>query len=123
MLPPARHSPLASPAQTICIAMSKGLLAAAGKTIEQCVEREPPKRLVYRSPTFATTAARAGRSLTASWWPHCEVGRRQHHSGARRDRGRELVLLDGLPGIPPQFSLAGYLIRDTVSVLREGWTP
>jgi NADH pyrophosphatase NudC (nudix superfamily) len=31
--------------------------------------------------------------------------------------------VDALPGIPPQFSIAGHLIRDTVTVLREGLTP
>ena len=31
--------------------------------------------------------------------------------------------VDALPGIPPQFSIAGHLVRDTVTVLREGLTP
>ncbi|MET0164274.1 MAG: hypothetical protein ABW318_04640 [Vicinamibacterales bacterium] len=33
------------------------------------------------------------------------------------------VTLDALPGIPPQFSITGHLIRDTVTMLREGLTP
>jgi NAD+ diphosphatase len=31
--------------------------------------------------------------------------------------------LDALPGIPPPFSIAGHLIRDTVAVLRDGRAP
>jgi NAD+ diphosphatase len=31
--------------------------------------------------------------------------------------------VDDLPGIPPRFSIAGHLIRDTVEALRAGRTP
>jgi NAD+ diphosphatase len=31
--------------------------------------------------------------------------------------------IDALPGIPPRFSIAGHLIRDTIEALRNGRTP
>lgn len=97
----------------------------AGESLEDCVRREVAEEV-------AVSVDQLRYYGSQSWpFPHSLMV-----AFTARWTGGEIVpqpgeiehaqsfALDALPNIPPRFSIAGHLIRDTVAAMREGrWPP
>jgi NAD+ diphosphatase len=97
----------------------------AGESLEQCMHREVAEEVgvqvdepaLLRQPELAVPAQPDDRL-------HRALDRRRHRAAGRRDRGRRSgSRLDALPNIPPRFSIAGHLIRDTLAAMPGGHRP
>ena len=96
----------------------------AGETIEQCIERETAEEVgvqVMELRYFGSQSWPFPHSLMIAFTARWASGDIVAEPGEIEDA--RWFSVDALPGIPPQFSIAGHLIRDTVTLLREGLTP
>ena len=96
----------------------------AGESIEQCLERETAEEVGVRVRDlryFGSQSWPFPHSLMVAFTARWASGDIVPEPGEIEDA--RWFSVDALPGIPPQFSIAGHLIRDTVTLLREGLTP
>jgi len=96
-------------------------IVEAGELLEDCVHREVAEEVALTVTACAASAARAGLfphslivAYTARWTAAEIVPQTSEIEHAA------WFPLDALPGIPPRFSIAGHLIRDTVDAMRAG---
>jgi NAD+ diphosphatase len=96
----------------------------AGESIEECVHREVAEEVgvtVRKLRYYGSQSWPFPHSLmvafTAEWAGGNIVPQVDEIEDAR------WFPIDALPGIPPRFSIAGHLIRDTVDALRAGGAP
>ena len=109
--PPGMHSALAG-------------FVEAGETLEECVVREVAEEVgvqVADVRYFGSQSWPFPHSLmvayTAQWTGGEVVAQESEIESA------DWFDIDDLPKIPPRFSIAGHLIRDTVAALRETGLP
>ena len=109
---------------------AKGMYSAlagfveAGETLEQCVERETAEEVNVRIADLRYVGSQSWpfpHSLMLAFTARWTSGEIVPQAGEIEDA--QWFPLDGLPSIPPRFSISGHLIRDTVALLREGRTP
>jgi NAD+ diphosphatase len=96
----------------------------AGETIEQCVERETFEEVGVQVTDLRYYGSQSWpfpHSLMIAFTARWAGGEIVPEPGEIEDA--HWFSLDALPGIPPPFSIAGHLIRDTVALLREGQAP
>jgi NAD+ diphosphatase len=96
----------------------------AGETIEQCVERETFEEVGVQVTDLRYYGSQSWpfpHSLMIAFTARWAGGEIVPEPGEIEDA--RWFSLDALPGIPPPFSIAGHLIRDTVALLREGQGP
>jgi NAD+ diphosphatase len=96
----------------------------AGESIEQCVERETAEEVGVQVTDLRYYGSQSWpfpHSLMVAFTARWAGGEIVPEPGEIEDA--RWFPLDALPGIPPPFSIAGHLIRDTVAVLRDGRAP
>jgi NAD+ diphosphatase len=96
----------------------------AGETLEQCVAREVAEEVGVRVSDLRFYGSQSWPfphslmlAFTARWAGGDIVAQADEIEDAR------WYPVDALPGLPPPFSIAGHLIRDTVEALRAGREP
>src|SRR5690349_13590136 len=95
-----------------------------GETLEQCVERETAEEVGVQLTDLRYYASQSWpfpHSLMVAFTARWAGGDIVPEPGEIEDA--RWFSADALPGIPPPFSIAGHLIRDTVAVLRQGLAP
>ena len=93
----------------------------AGESIEECVERETAEEVgvqVTNLRYYGSQSWPFPHSLMVAFTARWAGGEIVPEPGEIEDA--RWFPLEALPGIPPPFSIAGHLIRDTVATLREG---
>jgi NAD+ diphosphatase len=93
----------------------------AGESLEQCVEREVAEEVgvqVANLRYFGSQSWPFPHSLMVAYTAEWTGGEIVPQEGEIESAGWFDV--DDLPGIPPRFSIAGHLIRDTAAALRAG---
>ncbi|MEO7853522.1 MAG: NAD(+) diphosphatase [Rubrivivax sp.] len=109
---------------------AKGMYSAlagfveAGETLEQCVERETAEEVNVRIADLRYRGSQSWpfpHSLMLAFTARWTSGEIVPQAGEIEDA--QWFPLDGLPPIPPRFSISGHLIRDTIALLSEGRTP
>ena len=96
----------------------------AGESIEQCVERETAEEVgvqVTNLRYYGSQSWPFPHSLMVAFTAQWAGGDIVPEPGEIEDA--RWFPLEALPAIPPPFSIAGHLIRDTVTLLREGSAP
>jgi NAD+ diphosphatase len=106
---------------------AKGMYSAlagfveAGETVEQCVEREVAEEVGVSVTDLRYCGSQSWpfpHSLMVAFTARWAGGEIVPQPGEIEDAG--WYPLDALPGIPPRFSIAGHLIRDSVAAMSEG---
>ena len=109
--PPGMHSALAG-------------FVEAGETLEECVAREVAEEVgvqVREVRYFGSQSWPFPHSLMVAYTAQWAGGEIVAQEAEIESAG--WFDIDALPPIPPRFSIAGHLIRDTVALLREGARP
>ena len=109
--PPGMHSALAG-------------FVEAGETLEECVAREVAEEVgvqVAEVRYFGSQSWPFPHSLMVAYTAQWAGGEIVAQEAEIESAG--WFDIDALPPIPPRFSIAGHLIRDTVALLREGARP
>jgi NAD+ diphosphatase len=93
----------------------------AGESLEDCVHREVAEEVGVRVRTLSYYGSQSWPfphslmvAFTAEWSSGDIVPQESEIESA------DWYRIDALPGVPPRFSIAGHLIRDTVERLRRG---
>jgi NAD+ diphosphatase len=106
---------------------AKGMYSAlagfveAGETLEECVAREVAEEVgvqVKNLRYFGSQSWPFPHSLMVAYTAEWAGGEIVPQEGEIEEAG--WYPIDALPGIPPRFSIAGHLIRDTVEAMRRG---
>ncbi|HJV59681.1 MAG TPA: NAD(+) diphosphatase [Albitalea sp.] len=96
----------------------------AGESIEECVLREVDEEVgvqVRNLRYYGSQSWPFPHSLMVAFTAEWQGGEIVPQPGEIEDAG--WFDIDALPGVPPRFSIAGHLIRDTVQALHEGRVP
>jgi len=96
----------------------------AGESLEECVHREVAEEVGVRVTDLRYYGSQSWpfpHSLMVAFTAEWVSGEIVPQADEIEEAGWFSV--DDLPGIPPRFSIAGHLIRDTVEALRAGRTP
>ena len=106
---------------------AKGMYSAlagfveTGESLEECVHREVAEEVGVRVRDLRYYGSQSWpfpHSLMVAYtaeWTGGDIVRQEEEI---EDAG--WFDIDALPGVPPRFSIAGHLIRDTVEALRSG---
>ncbi len=93
----------------------------AGESLEDCVHREVAEEVavtVNKLRYFGSQSWPFPHSLMVAFTARWAAGAIVPQAGEIEDA--QWFALDALPAVPPRFSIAGHLIRDTVAALRDG---
>lgn len=93
----------------------------AGESLEQCVLREVAEEVgvqVGRLQYYGSQSWPFPHSLMVAYTTEWQAGEIVPQAGEIEDA--QWFDIDALPAIPPRFSIAGHLIRDTVARLKSG---
>jgi NAD+ diphosphatase len=93
----------------------------AGESLEQCVLREVAEEVgvqVGRLQYYGSQSWPFPHSLMVAYTAQWQAGEIVPQAGEIEDA--QWFDIDALPAIPPRFSIAGHLIRDTVARLQSG---
>ena len=96
----------------------------AGESIEECVHREVAEEVgvtVRHLRYYGSQSWPFPHSLMVAFTAEWVSGEIVPQADEIEEAG--WFSIDDLPGIPPRFSIAGHLIRDTAEALRAGRTP
>jgi NAD+ diphosphatase len=91
----------------------------AGESIEECVHREVAEEVgvqVTNVRYYGSQSWPFPHSLMVAYTAQWVAGEIVPQAGEIEDA--RWFSIDALPGIPPRFSIAGHLIRDTIEALR-----
>ena len=106
---------------------AKGMYSAlagfveAGESLEDCVHREVAEEVglqVHKLRYFGSQSWPFPHSLMVAYTAEYVAGQIVPQAAEIEDA--QWFALDALPNIPPRFSIAGHLIRDTVAALQAG---
>ncbi|MCR5863866.1 NAD(+) diphosphatase [Aquincola sp. J276] len=95
-----------------------------GETLEECVAREVAEEVGVRVKQlryFGSQSWPFPHSLMLAFTAEWDGG--EIVPQADEIEHAAWFPIDALPGIPPRFSIAGHLIRDTVAAMRQGTRP
>ncbi|WP_158229028.1 NAD(+) diphosphatase [Chitinimonas sp. BJB300] len=93
----------------------------AGESLEECVYREVAEEVGVRVNNLRYYGSQSWpfpHSLMVAYTAEWQEGEIVPQAGEIEDA--QWFSIDALPNIPPRFSIAGHLIRDTVTAMREG---
>ena len=96
----------------------------SGESLEECVHREVAEEVGVRVRGLRYYGSQSWpfpHSLMVAYtaeWTSGEIVRQEDEI---EDAG--WFSIDALPGVPPRFSIAGHLIRDSAERLRHGLAP
>ena len=96
----------------------------AGESLEECLHREVAEEVAVTVQDLRYYGSQSWpfpHSLMVAFtarWTSGEIVRQDSEI-----EDAQWFALDALPGIPPRFSVAGHLIRDTIAALQAGRTP
>ena len=93
----------------------------AGESLEDCVHREVAEEVglqVQDLRYFGSQSWPFPHSLMVAYTAEYVAGQIVPQADEIEDA--QWFALDALPNIPPRFSIAGHLIRDTVAALQAG---
>ena len=93
----------------------------AGESLEDCVHREVAEEVGLRVQGlhyFGSQSWPFPHSLMVAYTAQYAGGEIVPQPGEIEDA--QWFAIDALPGIPPRFSIAGHLIRDTLALMRAG---
>ncbi len=96
----------------------------AGESLEDCVHREVAEEVglqVSGLRYFGSQSWPFPHSLMVAYTAQYVAGQIVPQAGEIEDA--QWFAIDELPGIPPRFSIAGHLIRDSVDRMRAGAQP
>jgi NAD+ diphosphatase len=96
----------------------------AGESLEDCVHREVAEEVGLRVQGlryFGSQSWPFPHSLMVAYTAQYAGGEIVPQPGEIEDA--QWFAIDALPGIPPRFSIAGHLIRDTLALMQAGATP
>ena len=96
----------------------------AGESIEQCIHREVAEEVGVQVTDLRYYGSQSWpfpHSLMVAFTAEWVSGEIVPQADEIEEAG--WFSIDDLPGIPPRFSIAGHLIRDTVAALRAGGAP
>jgi NAD+ diphosphatase len=96
----------------------------AGESLEDCVHREVAEEVGLRVQGlryFGSQSWPFPHSLMVAYTAQYAGGEIVPQPGEIEDA--QWFPIDALPGIPPRFSIAGHLIRDTLALMQAGATP
>ncbi|MGQ5523707.1 NAD(+) diphosphatase [Chitinimonas sp. PSY-7] len=91
----------------------------AGESLEDCVHREVAEEVgvqVSKLRYYGSQSWPFPHSLMVAYTAEWQEGEIVPQAGEIEDA--QWFSIDALPGIPPRFSIAGHLIRDTVAAMR-----
>ena len=106
---------------------AKGMYSAlagfveTGESLEECVHREVGEEVAVRVRNLRYYGSQSWpfpHSLMVAYTAEWAAGEIVRQEDEIEDAG--WFAIDALPGVPPRFSIAGHLIRDTVEALRSG---
>ncbi|MBX3622029.1 MAG: NAD(+) diphosphatase [Rhizobacter sp.] len=109
---------------------AKGMYSAlagfveAGETLEECVHREVAEEVSVTVDDLRYYGSQSWpfpHSLMVAFTARWTGGEIVPQDGEIEDA--QWFAIDALPGIPPRFSVAGHLVRDTVQAMRDGRWP
>ncbi len=93
----------------------------AGESLEDCVHREVAEEVglqVQDLRYFGSQSWPFPHSLMVAYTARWTAGQIVPQAGEIEDA--QWFAIDALPGIPPRFSIAGHLIRDTLALMQAG---
>ena len=101
-----------------------GRFRRAGESLEECVDREVAEEVGVKVSDlryFGSQSWPFPHSLMVAYTAQWVGGEMVPQEDEIEAAG--WFPIDALPGIPPRFSIAGHLIRDTVEALRDNREP
>ena len=109
---------------------AKGMYSAlagfveAGESLEDCVHREVAEEVGLQVDGLRYYGSQSWpfpHSLMVAYTAQYAAGDIEPQPGEIEDA--QWFAIDALPGIPPRFSIAGHLIRDSVDKMLKGGMP